>query len=101
MYRILRPTDLSYNRRFIIYNICCHIPCIIYLILGSVYDNWGISDLKTCFAKKGSEIEATFVIPFAIYFPMHVVTMAIAIVKAENDDQKEFLKRYLAFIIVY
>lgn len=54
MYRILRPTDLAYTRRFIIYTLCSHLPCIAYISWGIAIDGFGLSPVKNWAAKKGS-----------------------------------------------
>ena len=84
MYRMLRPTDLKYKLRFLIYNVLCHIPWICYVSYGIANQEFGIADLKGWFTKRGSALDVFFVIPFCIYFPMDIIFMCIAIFKAEN-----------------
>lgn len=76
MYYIIRPLDKQrYNRRFIIYNILSHITPLCYVIVGIANHDYGISDLKTCFAKRGSTIEVFFIIPFCVYLPADIIFM--------------------------
>ena len=63
MYRMLRPTDLRYRRRSLIYNILSHIPWIIYLSAGLANSEFGVGNLKTWFLKRGSPLYVIFVIP--------------------------------------
>ena len=64
MYLTIRPTKRNFKFRFMVYNILSHLECICFLIFGILNDEFGISELRNCFAEKGAQLEVTFTIPF-------------------------------------
>ena len=63
MYRMLRPTDLKYRRRSLIYNILSHFPWIFFMSFGLANGDFGIGNLKGWFLKRSSPLNSIFVIP--------------------------------------
>lgn len=82
MYRMVRPTDLKYGFRNMIYNVSSHLICLAYTGIAAKGDTYGPSALGTCFIASDNIAEVTMIIPLVFYFPLTIMFMSIAYYRA-------------------
>ena len=84
MYRMIRPADIKYRFRNLMYHLYSQTVSIIFVVIAAVKHDYGISTLDTCLIAAGSASEVLVVIPIFLYLPGSIIVMAIADSRASS-----------------